>query len=159
MTEVNESAANVVVAERRFFILELDKKNKNHRIYQKALGEKWVNSEKFKTGEGYDVEFAIPDGDYEYEYLKEEDNCGQVTGIFLEGNKLYGTAKFKIDGPHAEKLMDEEFLKTVCLVPKGKGAVKNQVIQDDYELYGFNLILLAESSFAEETPKEAVKAA
>lgn len=151
MTTANKKSANVTVKEKRFFILEFDKKNKNHRIYPKSIGEKWLISDKAKNGEGFDVEYSVEDGDYEYEFLKEEDVCGVVSNLTLEGNKLFGVAKFKVDGPYADKINKEAgFLETLCIVPKGKGAVKNQIIQDDYELYGFSLILSSESSFIDE---------
>ena len=42
----------------------------------------------------------------------------------------------------------------MAIVPKGKGSVKNQTVQSDYELYGFNLILLADSAFAKEEEED-----
>ena len=47
-------------------------------------------------------------------------------------------------------------LDSLAIVPKGKGSVKNQTVQDDYELYGFNLILLEDSAFAEDEKKKEV---
>ena len=142
------------VKEKKFLVLEADKKNKNHRTYPLALVQGWVNSEKNQSGNGFDLEYAISDVDLEYEYLKEEECCGNVT-LVLEDKKLYAVTKFKVEGPHSEKIYSEDdFLETVAVVPKGKGAVKSQIIQDDYELYGFNLILKEESSFIEEEEKK-----
>lgn len=146
----------MAIIEKRFFIMEADKKNKNHRIFTEALLKAWANSEKLKgDAPGFDIECAIEDEEYDYEFLKDELNVGRVTKLELEGKKLYGTAQFKTEGdsPYLEKINNEEgFLDKCAIVPKGKGAVKNQIVQDDYELYGFNLIWAHESSFAEEVP-------
>jgi len=141
--------------EKKFFILEADKKNKNHRTYPFDLINSWVESEKNTSGEGYDLEYALPDLDLEYEFLKEEEVCGNVAKLVLEGKKLFAVIKFKTEGPYSEKIYgDDNFLDTVAIVPKGKGAVKSQIVQDDYELYGFNLILKEESSFLDEELKK-----
>jgi hypothetical protein len=73
----------------------------------------------------------------------------------MEGKKLFAVCQFKLEGesPFLEKINNEEdFLDKCAIVPKGKGAVKNQIVQDDYELYGFNLIWAHESSFVEDVP-------
>jgi len=144
------------IKEKRFFILEVDKKNKNHRIFTDALVKTWLNSDKLKeNGEGLDIECAIEDDEYDYEYLKDEFNIGRVVRLEMEGKKLFGVSQFKVEGdsPYVDKINNEEgFLDKCALVPKGKGAVKNQIVQDDYELYGFNLIWAHESSFAEDVP-------
>jgi hypothetical protein len=145
------------IKEKTFFILEVDKKNKNHRIYPRKIAQKWIDG---KPAEGYDIEWAVEDIDLEYEFLKETLSCGVVAELFwgegADSNKLYAKAKFKIEGPKAEEIYnnDKFNIDKLTIVPKGKGAVKNQTVQDDYELYGFNLILLEESSFImEETAK------
>lgn len=150
----------MAIKEKRFLVMEADKKNKNHRIFTEQLLKSWSNSEKFKTS-GFDIECAIEDDEYDYEFLKDELIIGRVTKLELEGKKLFATCQFKVEGesPYIEKINNEEgFLDKCAIVPKGKGAVKNQIVQDDYELYGFNLIWAHESSFVEEAQAETVKA-
>lgn len=149
------------VIEKEFFILEVDKKNKNHRTYPKALVQRWIEDTRLKNP-GYDIEFAVDDNEFEYEHLQDVRVCGNVFELKLDGNKLMAKARFKIEGPYADSIYGAEakegaeekkaIIETVSLVPKGKGAVKNQIVQDDYELYGFNLIQSSESSFADEEP-------
>lgn len=150
----------MAIKEKRFLVMEADKKNKNHRIFTEQLLKSWANSEKLKTS-GLDIECAIEDDEYDYEFLKDELIIGRVTKLELEGKKLYATCQFKVEGesPYIAKINNEEdFLDKCAIVPKGKGAVKNQIVQDDYELYGFNLIWAHESSFIEEAPAETTKA-
>jgi hypothetical protein len=153
----------MAIKEKRFLVLEADKKNKNHRIFTESLLKSWCNSDKVKEGaSGFDIECAIDDDEYDYEYIKDELNVGRVIRLEMEGKKLFAVCQFKIEGesPYLEKINNEEdFLDKCAIVPKGKGAVKNQIVQDDYELYGFNLIWAHESSFIEEVPAtEAAKA-
>ena len=147
------------VKEKTFLVLEADKKNKNHRIFTEALIKSWCDSPKLKTdATGFDIECAIDDDEYDYEYLKDEFSVGRVTKLEMKGKKLYATCQFKISGESAyiDKINNEEgFLEKCSIIPKGKGAVKNQIVQDDYELYGFNFILSSESAFIEEVPAEA----
>ncbi len=151
------------IIEKRFFVLEADKKNKNHRIFTEALVKGWCDSDKLKDGaSGFDIECAIEDDEFDYEYLKDELSVGRVIKLEMEGKKLYATCKFKITGesPTVEKINNEAgFIDTCAVIPKGKGAVKNQIVQEDYELYGFNLVLEKESAFYEDVEvKEEVKA-
>jgi hypothetical protein len=147
------------IKEKRFLILEADKKNKNHRLFTEALIKTWCESDKLKEGgAGFDIECAIDDAEYDYEFIKDEFCVGRVVKLEMEGKKLYGTCQFKVSGEDAyiEKINNEEgFLDICAIVPKGKGAVKNQIVQDDYEIYGFNLILANESAFIEDVPVEA----
>ena len=150
------------IKEKRFLVLTADMKNKNHRIFTESLVKTWGDSEKLQDGAaGFDIECAIDDDEYDYEYVKDEFVVGRVSKIEMEGKKLYATCQFKVDGDskYIDNINNEEgFLDKCAIVPKGKGAVKNQIVQDDYELYGFNLIWASESAFAEEVPAEAVKA-
>lgn len=147
------------IKEKRFLVLESDKKNKNHRIFTEALVKNWCDSEKVKDGAtGFDIECAIEDDEYDYEYVKDEFSLGRVVKLEMEDKKLYATCQFKVSGesPYIEKINTEaDFLDKCAIIPKGKGAVKNQIVQDDYELYGFNLIWAHESAFAEDVPAEA----
>lgn len=148
------------VKEKTFMILDFEKKNKNHRTYPfEGVVEKWLEDERLKNEGGLPIEHAIEDIDLEYEFIKESLECGSVVDLRVEKNKLYATAKFKVNHPLTEQLYkDQKFFDTLTLVPKGKGAIKNQIVQDDYELYGFNLVLAAESAFAEEeAPVKAEK--
>src|SRR3990172_3020559 len=128
------------IKQKRFLVLEADKK---------------------KNDAGFDIECAIDDDDYDYEYLKDEFSVGRVVKVEMEGKKTYATCEFKITGEskYIENINNEEgFLDKCAIVPKGKGAVKNQIVQDDYELYGFNLILNNESAFIEEVAEAVAKA-
>lgn len=148
------------IKEKTFFVLEVDKKNKNFRVYSRLIVDKWRQSEKLKT-EGFDIEYAVGENiDLKYEFVKDDLVVGVVTELYFEGNKLYAKARFKLNCINYDKIYnDSKFLDGCALVPKGKGAVKNQNIQEDYELYGFNLIKIEESSFIiDETELEKVKA-
>ena len=146
----SSSASNVEVREKTFLILETDKKSRCFTIYPKNLVKSWVESDRLKSEEGYDIEDAVENIDLEYEYLKDDLICGVVNKLFLKGNKLYGTAKFKINHPSTKKIYeDDTYLDTLTLVPKGQGTIEDNVIQDDYELFGFNLLLESESSFVD----------
>ena len=146
-------STNRAVIEKEFLVLEADKKNKNHRAYPKQIIQRWIDDARLSNG-GYDVEFATDDNDFEYEFLKDDRVCGNVFELRLDGNKLIAKARFKIDGPYADAIYGtkdkESIIDKISITPKGKGAVKNQLIQDDFELYGFNLIFSSDSPFIED---------
>jgi hypothetical protein len=154
------------IIEHRFLVLEVDKKNKNHRNYPKAVVNKWIENDLLGSdniNEGYDLEYAVEDQDIYHEFTKGALSCGVINKLEIENdNNLYATVRFKL--PEAcnnltERIYNGELnLNSIAVVPKGKGSVKNQTVQDDYELYGFNLISMEESSFHEEESKEEVQA-
>ncbi len=148
------------IIEKEYKILEIDKKNKNHRSYTKALVSKWVeDSKEFKEeNSGFDLEYAIDEEENERdiyrEYVSNSLNCGIVNNLKIKKGVLYADVKFKLpDSCYdlTKKIYNKELeLESLAIVPKGKGSVKNQTVQDDYELYGFNLILLEDSAFIED---------
>lgn len=149
------------IIEKRFPVLEVEKKNKNHRNYPEPVVNKWMDNDELKSeneNQGYDLEYAVEDQDIYHEFTKGSLSCGVVNKLEVVDNMLYANVRFKL--PEAcnnltEKIYGEDFdLDTVCVVPKGKGSVKNQTVQDDYELYGFNLIAKKESSFFDEEKTE-----
>jgi len=157
------------IIEKDFKILELNKKNKNHRIYPTSVVESWINYEKSDENRIIELEYAI-DGvdengeaferDILNEFILSSLNVGVVYDLRIENNCLYATVKFKLP-EYCNNLTDEiyenpSFLEELSIVPKGKGSVKSQTIQDDYELYGFNLILKSDSSFEYEEQEENV---
>ena len=147
--------------EKRFFVLEVDKINRNQRAFSESLVKMWLNSDNLKDGGlGFDIECAIDEGNYEYEFIKEDLIIGRVTKLELEGKKLFASCKFKIEGdiPYLKEINEEKgFLDKCTVVPKGKGSFLNRIVKEDYELYGFNLILENESAFVEEQKLEISK--
>jgi hypothetical protein len=156
----------MTVIEKRFKILSVDKKNSNHRAYTSELVNSWIknplnNSE--SPNEGYSLEYAIDEDDNERDIYKEfvssSLDCGIVRNLEIVDGVLYADVKLKLPefcNSLTEKIYSEEIsIDDIAIVPKGKGSVKNQTIQNDYELFGFNLILLEDSAFTEETELEA----
>lgn len=173
----------IEIIEREYPILPIGRKNKNHRAYTESVVNPWVESDLNKSeniNEGYDLEYAIDEDEEERDIYKEFTlgvlSCGVVNRLRIgNDNILYGTVRFKLpsacDGltkkiyegsNKTEEVKGEsvDFLDKLAIVPKGKGSVKNQTVQDDFELYGFNLILKEDSSFEfeEEGKKEEVDA-
>jgi len=155
------------IIEKEYEILEIDKKNKNHRSYAEELISNWVETSKgFKEdNSGFDLEYAIDEEDDERdiyrEFISSSLSCGVVNRLNIKKGALYANVKFKI--PEScynltKTIYDGSLnLDELAIVPKGKGSVKNQTVQSDYELYGFNLILLADSAFAKEEEDKEVK--
>lgn len=154
------------VVEKRFKILSVDKKNANHRAYTSDLVNSWINNplnNSESPNEGYSLEYAIDEEDEERDIYKEfvssSLECGIVRNLEVVDGVLYADVKLKLPNSCnglTEKIYSNEIsIEEVAVVPKGKGSVKNQTIQNDYELFGFNLILLEDSAFAEETELEA----
>jgi hypothetical protein len=143
------------IKEKTFLALKADVKNKNHRTFTSSLCKSWCESPRFEEGGGgFDIECAIDDNEYDYEHIKDELIVGRVVRAYMEGQNLMLVCQFKLEGdaPYLKEINNEEgFLDKCTVIPKGKGAVKNQLVQDDYELYGFNLIWAHESAFAEDT--------
>jgi hypothetical protein len=152
------------IIEKEFKILIVGRKNKNHRAYTDSVVNPWVENPLNKSedeNEGFDLEYAIDDDeerDIYHEFTMGSLSCGVVNKLRIEDNVLYGTARFKIPsscGELTKKIYDGLIeMDTLAVVPKGKGSVKNQTVQDDFELYGFNLILVEDSSFEFETEEE-----
>lgn len=143
------------VKTKRFLALTAGTKNKNHRTFPVDLCKSWCEHPDLKSGVGLPIECAIDDEEYDYEHIKDELIVGRVTKLEMDGNKLYATCEFKVEGdaPYLTNINEEEgFIDKCAVIPKGKGAVKNQVVQEDYEIYGFNLIWAHESAFLEDAP-------
>lgn len=153
------------IIEKEFKILMIDKKNNNHRAYPLSVVNKWIEQEKnIEENLGFDLEYAIDNEEEEIfrdiynEFILESLNCGVVKNLRIdEENFLYATVKIK-PPKFCENLTEEIYsnklnIEDYAIVPKGKGSVKNQEVQDDYELYGFNLILKKDSSFEYEEKK------
>jgi hypothetical protein len=155
----------MTVIEKRFKILSVDKKNANHRAYTSELVNTWINNplnNSENPNEGYSLEYAIDEDDNERDIYKEfvssSLECGIVRNLEIVDGALYADVKLKLPNSCnglTEKIYSNEIsIEEVAIVPKGKGSVKNQTIQNDYELFGFNLILLEDSAFSEETELE-----
>lgn len=141
------------IIEHRFLILDVEKRNKNHRFYTSNIVDKWVEDERIENGQGIDIEYALDDdsdgedGCLKNEFLTEHLSCGIVTKIEKEGIKYYGIVKFKKNDLTKDIYSGEIKLDDITIVPKGKGSIKNQEVQPDYELFGFNLIKVSDSAF------------
>jgi hypothetical protein len=164
--------SNIKVIEREFKILMVDSRNKNHRAYTQDVVSPWIDSDTNSpkgTNEGYDLEFAIDNEeegitrDIYNEFTLDSLSCGVVNGLRLSDGFLYGNVKFKLPescGNLTSEIYSEDSnLDLYAVVPKGKGSVKNQEVQSDYELYGFNLILKSDSSFEYETDTQEAEPA
>ena len=146
------------IIEHKYLVLDTKEKNRNYRTYGTTITDKWLEHEDLKSGRGIDIEFAInDDADIENEYLQERLSCGRISALNYEGSKLYATVKFKDNELTKELYSGNIKPENLAVIPKGKGSVKNQQVQEDYELFGFNLVKLDESSFVESTKEvEAV---
>ena len=155
----NMTNSNSPLKTRRILVLEVDKKNRNHRIVTEPIVDSWMKMPELQEGgAGIPIEDCIADGEYDYEFLKDEMNVGKVTKLEKEGKKLYATCVFKNEGELdiIKKINeDDTYLDTLTITPKGKGAIRNQVYQDDYEIYGFTLMLAKESAFVDVEPENA----
>lgn len=149
------------VIEKEYRILKIDNRNKNFRAYTKEVVEKWIKNQKQnKEGviDGYELEYAI-DNEEEgvfreiyNDFILDSLSCGIVRELKInEENYLVGVVSFKLPefcNDLTKEIYGENFeLDDYAIVPKGKGSVKNQEVQNDYELYGFNLIMKKDSSF------------
>jgi hypothetical protein len=146
------------IVEKDFFVLRADKINKHHRIYTKDLVKTWM--ETVNNNEmGVDIEYSITNEDLDFDYLKESQICGIVKKLYFKDDDLYCTAAFDIGNSAFEYFYNNENALSECtVVPRGKGTVRNQTVQDDYELVGFDLILQADSTYQLDTEQKEVKA-
>jgi|ERR1035437_2451319 hypothetical protein len=147
---------------KKFDVLKLDIKNKNHHIYNAQVVNSWINSDRMKPDDsgnivGYDIECSIDEeGNFEVEYAQDEMIIGRVIKLEIKDSVLIATCEFKTDGdaPYMESInSDDSFLDKCSITPKSKAAVRNYVVQDDCELICFNLMWSADSSFIEEVPE------
>ena len=157
--KVNKSKDENGIITKTMEILDVDKRNRSHRFYPIEVVEKWKSHEDIINGPGIDVEYALEDQDIDNEFITKALSCASVTGFKIKGTILSADVKFK-KNELTKNLYDGKLdLDFITLVPKGKGSVKNQKVQDDYELFGFNLAYLDESSFHEDKKeKEAANA-
>lgn len=148
---------NGKIIEKWLFVTCIGKVNENHRAYSEAIVDKW-NDHEGLSGEapGIEVEYGLGDVDIEKEFISSTLSCGVVTQFKKEDGILYGLTKFKINDLTKDIYSGKINVDDLTLGPKGKGSVKNQEVQDDYELIGFNLLPKEENSsyVLEETEKE-----
>jgi hypothetical protein len=159
------------IIEKEYKILKVDNKNKNFRAYTKEIVEGWIENQKQNEDEevinGYELEYAIDNEeegvfrDIYNDFILDSLSCGIVRNLRIDDKGyLVGLVSFKppkfcndLTGEIYDKESD---LEKYAIVPKGKGSVKNQEVQNDYELYGFNLIMKEESSFYYEDEVEGI---
>ncbi len=144
--------------EHEFYVLTINEKNSNYRIYPEELIKSWILELDNFEHKGYKVEFAIDmdETSLKNEYVKDILYCGLVTELKIkeiEGKKqLFAKAKFKTKGTFAEDFQKPDYFENLTLVPKGKGQVMENKIYN-YNLFGFNLISKKVSPFITETTK------
>ena len=141
------SSAVDTIIEKKFFILEVNKTNKNFRKYTDEVVNSWIQN---MDDYGYEVEFAaeMKPSDIQYEFIKSEIVCGLVTKLTIEEGTLYGTVKFSTEGFKSEEIYSGKLnLDDYVVVPKGKAEVRDGVVQKNYILYGFDLVHKSQSSF------------
>ncbi len=136
---------SIAPIEKEFFVLNIDVKNSNHRIYSEYLINDWIKNFQ-ESDEELMIEYAIDldEQTLKTEFVKETLHCGKIMNLRIlvleDGFKtLLAKAKFKIKGPFAEKMQEANFFDDLTLVPKGKGQVTEHIIHN-YNLIGFNLI-------------------
>lgn len=142
------------IIEKKFFILEIEKTNKNFRKYTREVVESWLEK---MDDYGYEVEFGVylKPNEIQYEYIKSEMVCGLVTSLTIENNILYGNVKFSTEGHKSDEIYSGEIDLDECvIVPKGKSEVRNGIVQKNYTLFGFNLVHKSQSSFYFEEDKK-----
>lgn len=142
---------SAVPIEKEFFVLKIDAVNELSRIYSEDLVNKWI--ENLKNNQlGYKIEYSVDlnVNNLKTEFIKDSLHCGMVTELKivkkLNEKHLIAKAKFKVKGPHVEKMHEPNFFDSLTLVPKGSGKVWDNKIFD-YNLIGFNLIPLELSPF------------
>jgi hypothetical protein len=150
------------VIKKTFKRLKVGEVNENFRNYNKDVVSVWVDSESNQEGgSGFELEYAIDEvdesgkkvkADIFNEFISVSLSCGIVNNLRIdEDNFLVCDVKFKLpeycNGFTKKIYESKEYLDTLAIVPKGKGTVEEFIVQNDYELYGFNLILKEESSF------------
>lgn len=136
------------IIEKEFFILKPDELNKNYRKYSFELVQKWIND---MDEYGYEVEFGIDfkSKDIQYEFIKTDLVCGLITKLYLDKeNILKGTVKFFTEGYKSDEIYSKKINLDECvLIPKGKAEVREGVVQNNYKLFGFNIVKKYQSSF------------
>tara|TARA_Y100000389_G_C17462440_1_gene522852 strand:- start:2987 stop:3493 length:507 start_codon:yes stop_codon:yes gene_type:complete len=161
------------IVEKEFKILMIDSRNKNHRAYTSDVCTPWIENDINKSdnlNEGYDLEYAIDDEsegltrDIYNEFTLDSLSCGVVNGLRVDDNGfLCANVRFKLPSSCGNLTKEiysaDSNLDDYAVVPKGKGSVKNQEVQDDYELYGFNLILKKDSSFEYDSESQEAETA
>ena len=148
------------VVEKEYKVLMIDSRNKNHRAYTEEVVNLWLSNDLNNSeniNEGYDLEFAIDNEDEGVtrdiynEFTLDSLSCGIVNNLKIKDGFLFASVRFKLPkscGNLTSEIYSQDAnLDLYAVVPKGKGSVKNQEVQNDYELYGFNLILKSDSSF------------
>lgn len=135
------------IIEKKIFILEIGKINKNFRKYTEEVVQSWIDK---MDDYGYEVEFGVyfKPSEIQYEFIKTELVCGLVTKLLMEGGKLYGMVKFSTEGYKSEDIYSGKLDINECvIVPKGKSEVREGIVQNNYVLFGFNLVHKTQSSF------------
>jgi len=138
---------NNKIIEKEFFILKINEPNKNFRRYPLELIESWIKN---IDENGYDLEYAIDakSKEIQYEYTNSELVCGLVTKLKIKDNILYGNVKFFIEGFKSEEIYSKKINLDDCvIIPKGKAEVRDGIVQNNYKLFGFNLVNKNQSSF------------
>lgn len=144
---MNKEITKTNIIEKKIFILEIGKINKNFRKYTKEVVQSWIDK---MDDYGYEVEFGVfmKPSEIQYEFIKNEIVCGLVTELLIENGILYGIVKFSTDGYKSDDIYSGKLNIDECvIVPKGKAEVRESVVQNNYELFGFNLVHKSQSSF------------
>lgn len=135
------------IIEKDFFILKINEPNKNFRKYPSELVKNWINS---LDENGYELEYAVDfkSKEIQFEYINSELVCGIITNLFIDNNDLYAKVKFYTDGFKSEEIYSKKIDLDDCVViPKGKAEVRDGIVQNNYKLFGFNLVNKKQSSF------------
>jgi len=135
------------IIEKDFFILKINEPNKNFRKYSKELIDSWIKS---IDENGYDLEYAVDfaSKEIQYEYTNSDLVCGILTELFIINNELYGKVKFFTEGYQSDEIYSGKLNLDDCVViPKGKAEVRDGIVQNNYKLFGFNLVKKYQSSF------------
>jgi len=135
------------IIEKEFFILKVNEPNKNFRRYPLELVNTWIKN---IDENGYDLEYAVDakSKEIQYEYTNSELVCGLVTKLKIKKNILYGNVKFFTEGYKSEEIYSNKINLDDCvIIPKGKAEVRDGIVQNNYKLFGFNLVNKNQSSF------------
>lgn len=155
LDKVNKSKDSNGIIVKTFEVLDTEKKSRTHRYYPIEVVSKWKEHEDILSGQGIDLEYAVEDQEIDNEFLTKSLSCGAVVDFGMKGSILTATVKFKQNDLTKNIYEGKIDLDSLTVIPKGKGSVKNQRVQDDFELFGFNLVLCDESSFNEEKKENA----
>ena len=125
--------------------MQIGKRNKNDRIYTASVVNKWLElSESMR----FDIELALDEShDVSDQFIKEVLCCGQVISLYRRKSHLYAMATLYSTDGLSELFGNRLSASDFALVPKGIGFTRGRLVDDNYQLLGFNIVYKKDSPF------------